>query len=84
MYFYLGEDSTEHSFDEPLWIVRKIKYGDWDYSHASEHVVKFSENVKNNGSLYLHSYMVFRKKSPNPEDENYRVPIVHTVNRILS
>jgi hypothetical protein len=73
MYFYVSEDFIFNSFNEPpAWLQIGLIYGDWSsgenkdgcYSHSI--VVKASEQLQNNGSIYLHTFITKTGKSPDP------------------
>lgn len=63
-------------FDNPkalVWMQEGLEYGDWysgengdgTYTHSTQ--IEASEKVQNNGSIYIHAFMVKSGKSPNPE-----------------
>lgn len=77
MYVYVSEDEEFASFDDPdniLWIQKNLIYGDWmggpngDGSLNRKKTIQISEGVRNNGSIYLHAYIVKSGKTPNPKD----------------
>ncbi|CAF4847661.1 unnamed protein product [Pieris macdunnoughi] len=85
MFAYISEreflDNLEHG--QLIWKETNLVYGDWfggpnndgTYTHSTSIVP--SESLKNNGSIYIHVYVVPNGKSPNPKDKNnYAGPYV--------
>ncbi|XP_022122839.2 cleft lip and palate transmembrane protein 1 [Pieris rapae] len=85
MFAYISEheflDHFEHA--QLIWKETNLVYGDWfggpnndgTYTHSTSIVP--SESLKNNGSIYIHVYVVPNGKSPNPKDKNnYAGPYV--------
>ena len=77
LYVYLSEAEEFAAFkdvDSLVWKQTGLTYGDWysgengdgTYSFSSKFDV--SEKLQNNGSIYLHSYVVAPGKSPDPSD----------------
>ena len=77
LYVYLSEAEEFAAFkdvDSLVWKKTGLTYGDWysgengdgTYSFSSKFEV--SEKLQNNGSIYLHSYVVAPGKSPDPSD----------------
>ena len=56
-----------------VWKKTGLKFGDWTQGLNSDSIFEFSsalpisDRVQNNGSLYLHSFVVREGKSPDPE-----------------
>ena len=54
-----------------------LKYGDWssgmntDGTYEKSTSVEISERVMNNGTLFMHIFMVKSGTSPNPDDDGY-------------
>lgn len=66
-YAYVSESKFEPNFDddsELKWVKRNIHYDDWtqgpnyDSIFTSNFDIKLSQRVKNNGSIWLHTYLV--------------------------
>lgn len=75
MYVYLSEEGTFNKFNDPsclIWKQAGIVYGNWDggpngdATYTSTTKIKASENVKNNGTIFLHVYFVLNGNSPDP------------------
>ena len=55
-----------------VWKMEGLSYGDWTMGQSSdsifEHSAQFgiSEAAQNNGSVYIHSFIVKEGKSPDP------------------
>ena len=74
-YVYLSEQEVFSEFDVPeslVWKKEGLVYGSWDQGPNSDSIfelqtqVKASESLQNNGSLYLHAFLVRAGKSPDP------------------
>lgn len=85
MYAYLSDNEFIRNVDEEnlIWKLHGIVYGDWtggpngdgSYTHSLDFAAP--ESLKNNGSIYIHVFVVPTGKSPNPKDkENYAGPFV--------
>ncbi|ODN05589.1 Cleft lip and palate transmembrane protein 1 [Orchesella cincta] len=79
MYVYISEDSKSISnFTNAnlVWEQGGLMYGDWSggpnsdgiYIHSTE--VHLSKRVQNNGSVYLHTYIVPKGFSPDPTNKH--------------
>merc|ERR1719411_1632226 len=75
MYVYLSEQEDFNDFNMPeslIWKKLGLKFGDWTDGENSDSIFEFSsqisasESVQNNGSLYLHYFVVREGKSPDP------------------
>merc|ERR1719225_1648861 len=75
MYVYLSEQEVFSEFNVPeslVWKKEGLVYGSWDQGPNSDSIfelqtqVKASESLQNNGSLYLHAFLVRAGKSPDP------------------
>lgn len=75
LYVYLSEDKVFGSFNDStslIWSKTGLVYGDWysgedaDGTYSFTTSVSVSENLQNNGSIYLHAYVVKSGKSPDP------------------
>ncbi|XP_013191138.2 putative lipid scramblase CLPTM1 [Amyelois transitella] len=80
MYCYLTEKESFSNFDSSklIWKHTGLVYGDWyggpngdgTFTHSLN--FKASDTLKNNGSIYLHVFIVPTGKSPDPNDkQNY-------------
>ena len=74
-YVYLSEQEVFSEFNVPeslVWKKEGLVYGSWDQGPNSDSIfelqtqVKASESLQNNGSLYLHAFLVRAGKSPDP------------------
>ncbi|CAG9113769.1 unnamed protein product [Plutella xylostella] len=85
MYCYISEkEYIDNNFDdtELTWKHTDLIYGDWTggpqgdgtFTHAAEIIP--SESLRNNGSIYLHIYILESGKSPNPKDKNFAGPYI--------
>merc|ERR1719232_2518371 len=75
MYVYLSEQDDFNDFNMPdslIWKKLGLKFGDWTDGENSDSVFEFSsqisasESLQNNGSLFLHYFVVREGKSPDP------------------
>jgi len=75
LYVYLSEQAEFGDFDVPeslIWKKEGLTYGDWTMGENSDSIFEFSsqfaisEAVQNNGSVYMHSFIVRGGKSPDP------------------
>lgn len=76
LHVYLSESENFKQFDDPrtlIWLERGLIYGDWnsgplkDGSKIKSYKFIPSDQLKNNGSIYLHAYVTKSGKSPNPK-----------------
>lgn len=73
---FLSEQKTFDDFGRENW-TQDIVYGDWnegpfgDGTFVFETDYPISENIRNNGSLYLHAYVTKRGDNPNPKSKNF-------------
>ena len=74
-YVYLSEQEVFSEFNVPeslVWKKEGLVYGSWDQGPNSDSIfelqtqVRASESLQNNGSLYLHAFLVRAGKSPDP------------------
>ena len=72
---YVSEQEVFGDFnnsDSLIWVKEGLEYGDWYSGENGDGTYSFSasfpasENVKNNGSIYIHTFMVRAGKSPDP------------------
>merc|ERR1719312_896079 len=75
MYVYLSEQDDFNDFNMPdslIWKKLGLKFGDWTDGENSDSIFEFSsqisasESLQNNGSLFLHYFVVREGKSPDP------------------
>lgn len=78
LYVYVKESEVFENFDEGLfWMEDGLNYGDWtsgineDGSFEKSSTLEISERVINNGTIFMHTFMVKSGTSPNPKDEGY-------------
>jgi len=76
LYIYVSEQEDFNDFNMPeslVWKKLGLKFGDWTDGPNSDSIFEFSttiqasDSVQNNGSLYLHSFVVREGKSPDPD-----------------
>lgn len=79
LHVYLTETDEIDSFDTSrlFWYKDSFIYGDWssgeskDGSYFVEKDIVITDNMRNNGSLYLHAFITRHGESPNPKASNY-------------
>lgn len=79
LHVYISEKSDYISFkDEDLfWFKDTLVYGDWisgptsDGIYIREKQIPITDQIKNNGSLYIHAYLTGKNEHPNPRLKNY-------------
>lgn len=73
MYVYISESEKFTNFDEPFWHLQNLEYGNWNLGEDMDGTITFksqielTENMKNNGSIYLHTYFTENGRSPDPK-----------------
>ncbi|CAF1480758.1 unnamed protein product [Rotaria magnacalcarata] len=78
MYIFISEEKL-YRYDpmrKPLWKLNDFKYGDWSSHGTRTKFVEFpiSENIKNNGSLYLHVVVSKSRYSIDPSEHESDSP----------
>ncbi|CAF1960273.1 unnamed protein product [Rotaria magnacalcarata] len=78
MYIFISEEKL-YRYDpmrKPLWKLNDFKYGDWSSHGTRTKFVEFpiSENIKNNGSLYLHVVVSKSRYSIDPSERESDSP----------
>ncbi|XP_065065864.1 putative lipid scramblase CLPTM1 [Rhopilema esculentum] len=80
LYVYLSENSYQRNLSSTkdlIWKESGIEYGNWDSGENKDgsiefhHKVTASENVMQNGSLYLHVFAIRDGFSADPESQSY-------------
>merc|ERR1719369_1432680 len=75
MYVYISEEQQFGDFHIPdalIWKQEGLIYGNWNQGPNQDSIFEFSteisvsEKVQNNGSLYIHTFIVREGKSPDP------------------
>ena len=75
LYVYLSEDPEFVNFNNSeslIWLKEDLIYGDWTSGPNGDGTYEFStsfepsQQLQNNGSIYLHSFIVRNGKSPDP------------------
>nr|CAG4645411.1 EOG090X032C [Lynceus sp. MCZ IZ 141354] len=92
LYVYISEDSSSPNFaDESqfLWTQTNLNYGDWyegpngDSTFTYEGKIPLSASVQNNGTIYLHAYVVRQGDSPDSKAQNYNArSTIHQVKQL--
>merc|ERR1719422_3030148 len=76
LYIYISEQEEFGEFNMPeslVWRKEGLKFGDWTQGPNTDSIFEFStqlavsDRVQNNGSLYVHSFVVREGKSPDPD-----------------
>lgn len=71
MYVFLSEEEKFTKFNDPsalIWKQENLVYGDWiagpegDGTYSIDYKINTSENLRNNGSIYLHVYVIKHDK----------------------
>lgn len=79
MFIYISESEKFEEFENPkslFWNMNDIEYGNWNFGENQDGIVEMrnqielSERMKNNGSIYLHTYFTEAGRSPNPKDKD--------------
>lgn len=79
LYIYLTENERHTDFKPGnlFWVKENLIYGDWysgidgDGTYSFESDINITNNIRNNGSLFLHGYVTRMGYSPNPRDKNF-------------
>merc|ERR1719228_485314 len=75
IYVYVSEQEIFGEFDLPenlVWKKEGLSYGNWEQGPTMDSIfelstqIPLSESVQNNGSLYMHAFVVREGKSPDP------------------
>uniref|UniRef100_A0A0N5AJI3 Cleft lip and palate transmembrane protein 1-like protein n=1 Tax=Syphacia muris TaxID=451379 RepID=A0A0N5AJI3_9BILA len=93
IYAYLSDSMDKFtSFDDEkalFWKETNLIYGDWesgpngDGSRSKSATFPTPQVLLNNGSLYLHVFVVKDGQSPNPRDRNYvKREVIYTVRQL--
>nr|XP_032829995.1 LOW QUALITY PROTEIN: cleft lip and palate transmembrane protein 1 [Petromyzon marinus] len=94
MRVYVSEQELFTQFNDSsvlVWELLDLGYGDWasgpngDGSFSSSHEIDISENVQNNGSLYIHIFFTKSGHHPDPaRKEEYRRLATTHISRMLN
>lgn len=80
MLVYISESEKFIEFDDLkrlIWHQEELVYGDWyggpnkDGTFSVDLQIPASQTIQNNGSLFIHVYLVKHGNSPNPNDKSY-------------
>lgn len=79
LHVYISEEDPLTDFDQSklFWYKDNLVYGDWtagpnkDGTYFVEKNFNITENLRNNGSLYLHAFLTKSGESPDPKSKNY-------------
>lgn len=92
LYAYLSDlESVDDQFPQHLlWRKRGLVYGDWaagpdaDGSFSASTTFQTSESLRNNGSVFLHVYLVRSGNDPNPDagKHHHKLSTVHVMHRL--
>nr|SVE90406.1 EOG090X032C [Daphnia sinensis] len=87
---YVSEDPKQPDFNDPsqhVWTLPNLMYGDWYSGPESNGIftqeleIPVPELVQNNGSFYLHTFLVRTGDSPDPSGVNGPYRADYTVHR---
>lgn len=94
LHVYVSEDIGIVNFSDPkslVWFQEGLTYGDWfggkngDGTITHHTKVEASEQLQNNGSIYIHVYVTRFGMSPNPADvDSYAGDDVGHISRLLN
>ncbi|CAF2807681.1 unnamed protein product [Rotaria sp. Silwood2] len=78
IYIFISEEQV-YKYDpmrKPIWILNHFHYGDWtsEGTHIKFNEFSISENVKNNGSIYLHVVVTKHGYSIDPNQRESHSP----------
>lgn len=92
MYIYVSEDENQPIFNDSeqlVWLEKGLVYGDWnggsngDGTSTHETTIVASSKLQNNGSLWLHVYIVKSGRSPDPSEKTHsRIYTVYKKKRL--
>ncbi|XP_013783202.1 cleft lip and palate transmembrane protein 1 homolog [Limulus polyphemus] len=92
MYIYVSEDENQPVFnnsEQLVWLEKGLVYGDWyggsngDGTSTHETKIVASSKLQNNGSLWLHVYIVKSGRSPDPSEKTHsRIYTVYKKKRL--
>ncbi|XP_076306429.1 putative lipid scramblase CLPTM1 [Tachypleus tridentatus] len=92
MYIYVSEDENRPIFNDSeqlVWLEKGLVYGDWnggsngDGTSTHETTIVASSKLQNNGSLWLHVYIVKSGRSPDPSEKTHsRIYTVYKKKRL--
>ncbi|CAD5116209.1 DgyrCDS5125 [Dimorphilus gyrociliatus] len=79
LYAYLSESEVFDDFkpESLFWLEEELEYGDWtsgltkDGTYIKDGKIKATPTIQNNGSIYLHVFIVKAGNSPDPRDSSY-------------
>ena len=78
MFIYISESEKFTDFSNPdslYWFLDNIEYGNWEFGENKDgtstisNQIKLTESMKNNGSIYIHTFFTETGRSPNPADK---------------
>lgn len=90
LFVYISENSKQPDFNDPsqhVWTLPNLMYGDWysgpnnDGIFTQELEIPVPEVVQNNGSFYLHTFLVRTGDSPDPSGDSGTYKADYTVHR---
>jgi len=90
LYIYISENEEHPNFDDPsefVWNLPNVMYGDWyagangDGIHSFETDLEIPLSVQNNGSFYIHAYLVRNGDLPNPKADKSLYSKKYTVHQ---
>jgi len=80
LHVYISENRQQPDFSDPsqhIWELTNLMYGDWyggienDGIYSQDVELQIPEAVQNNGSFYMHAYLVQTGDSPDPNSGTY-------------
>ena len=78
IYVYISENERFNDFTiDPHWVEEDLSYGDWtsglngDGTYEKSSMIKLSDQVMNNGTIFMHVFLVKGGTSPDPQADGY-------------
>lgn len=94
LYVYISDDIINVNFSDPnslVWFQEGITYGDWyggksgDGTVTHHTKIQASEQLQNNGSIYIHVFATKFGMSPNPADvDSYAGDDIGHISKLLN
>lgn len=93
LHIYLSDNFDTVNYKNPknlLWLQEGLTYGDWysgnnnDGSYMNSMTIKTTPQLMNNGSIYLHAFVIRTGLSPDPESNNYAKEYIGYTRRMLN
>ncbi|RWS05666.1 cleft lip and palate transmembrane protein 1-like protein [Dinothrombium tinctorium] len=91
LYIYVSENEFKPNFENPkelIWVEKGLIYGDWyggpngDSTYTKETIIETSPVVQNNGSLWIHVYIVRSDNLLHPSKFHLETFTIHKRKRL--